>query len=262
VGVPKSLRLELLWLCETIETFVNLRLGWGLKRSCSPCQELSNDVSHATCTQGNQVDSQLFMVGSQTTRLIPDLFFGHKLCFRCPNGSCKPILDIYVSIAFQWYKELFKARGFDPCNCSLKTRESTGTPTSNMGVHLGVWEFILTLSHFQVSLLAWPLANPYLGHEPKARVVTLSISHCYVILFMLLLLVCCYSLENLLQPPSFLLAGIGSGQELRIGNLYFFNKYLTFCFFPTSLSFFCFFLFLIFLAFGLWCKACYKLFWR
>jgi hypothetical protein len=28
--------------------------------------------------------------------------------------------------------------GFDPCNCIPKIQESIGTPTLNMGVHLGV----------------------------------------------------------------------------------------------------------------------------
>jgi len=32
--------------------------------------------------------------------------------------------------------------GFDPCNLPLKIRESIGTPTPKMGVHLGVWRFI------------------------------------------------------------------------------------------------------------------------
>ncbi len=52
---------------------------------------------HATCTQGNQGDSQLLIVESQIDNLTPSLSFGHNLCFKCPNGSCKPILDIYVS---------------------------------------------------------------------------------------------------------------------------------------------------------------------
>jgi hypothetical protein len=86
--VPKSPRLELPRLCGTIISCA------GLKRSCSPRQELSNNVSHATCTQGHWVDSRLFVVGSQTASLIPDLFFYHNVCFKCPNGSCKPILDI------------------------------------------------------------------------------------------------------------------------------------------------------------------------
>jgi hypothetical protein len=43
-------------------------------------------------------------------------------------------LNMYASIVFQWYKELFKAMNFDPCNRALKTRESIGTPALNMGV--------------------------------------------------------------------------------------------------------------------------------
>jgi len=65
------------------------------------CQELSNGMSHATYTQGNQVNSKLLVVGNQIANLIPGLSFGHNLCLRCPNGSCEPILNIYVSIAFQ-----------------------------------------------------------------------------------------------------------------------------------------------------------------
>jgi hypothetical protein len=148
----------------------NLQLKWGLNQSYSPRRELSNGVSHATCTQGNWVDSQLSVVGSQIANSTHDLSFDHNLCCKCPNGSCKPILDIYASIGFQWYKELLKAKGFDLCNHFLKFRESTGTPTPNMGVHLGVWEFILTLSHTPGSL-SWPdllqtlalVASPRLG---------------------------------------------------------------------------------------------------
>jgi hypothetical protein len=59
---------------------------------------------------------------------------------------------------------------FDPYNHSLQFRESTGIPTLNMGVHLGVWEFILTLSHTPGSFF-WPnplqtralVASPKLG---------------------------------------------------------------------------------------------------
>ncbi len=33
--------------------------------------------------------------------LTLDPSFGYNLCLKCPNGSCKPILDIYVLRAFQ-----------------------------------------------------------------------------------------------------------------------------------------------------------------
>jgi len=82
------------------------------------------------------------MVESQIVNLTHNLFFGCNLCVKCPNGSCEPILDIYVLRAFQWYKELFNPRGFDPCNRFLKIWESIKTPIPKVGAHLGVWGFI------------------------------------------------------------------------------------------------------------------------
>jgi hypothetical protein len=78
------------------------------------------------------------MVECQIANLTPCLSFGRNLCFKCPNGSCEPILDIYVSMDFQWYKEIFKPLGFDPYNHSLNIRESTGTPTLKVEAPLGV----------------------------------------------------------------------------------------------------------------------------
>jgi hypothetical protein len=63
------------------------------------------------------------------------------LHFRCPNEQCEPILDIYASRDFHWYKERHKPLRFDPSNRSLKFRESTGTPSPKAGVALGVWGF-------------------------------------------------------------------------------------------------------------------------
>jgi len=121
---------------------VDLWLKWGLKQSYKPCWELSNNMWQTTCLQRNQGDYWLLMVGSQIDNLIPDPFFGHNLCFKYPNGSCKPILGMYVPKTFQWYKELFNPLNFDLCNHSLKIRESNGTPTPKVGAHLGVWGFI------------------------------------------------------------------------------------------------------------------------
>ncbi len=100
VGVPKLPMLGLPWFWGPITLCVDLRLRWGLKQSCSPHQQLSNSMSHSTCTQGNRVDSWLLMVGSQIANLTHGPSFGHNLCFRSLNGWCKPILNIYVSIAF------------------------------------------------------------------------------------------------------------------------------------------------------------------
>jgi hypothetical protein len=181
MGVSKlrKLRESQLWgpitLCE------NFQLRWDLKQSCSPDQELFNNMSHATYTQGNWVNSWLLVVGSQIANLTLNPFFGHNLCFKCPNGWCEPILDIFVSIAFQWYEELFEPLGFDSCNHFLNIWESIMTPTPNMRVHLGVWGFFPSHSfalpgHENATpklSLGPDLRKPFcLGHEPKARVAT------------------------------------------------------------------------------------------
>jgi len=114
---------------------------------------------HTTFMRGNKGDSWLLMVGSQIANLILGPSFGHNLCVKCPNGSCEPILNIYVPKAFQWYKDLFNLMGFNPCNRSLKIRESTETPTPKVGTHLGVWGFIP--SHSLAILKAWNV-NPKL----------------------------------------------------------------------------------------------------
>ncbi len=90
VGVPKLPKLGLLQLWSPIILCVDLRSRWGLKQSCSPCRELSNGMSHITCTQGNRSDSWLLMIGSQIANLTLDPSFGHNMCFRCPNGDVNP----------------------------------------------------------------------------------------------------------------------------------------------------------------------------
>ncbi len=92
--------------------------------------------------QANKGDSHLLVVGSQIGNLIPNLSFGHNLCLKYPNGSCEPILDIYVSKDFQWYKGHFNPMIFDPCNRPLKIRESIETLILKTGAHLGVCDFI------------------------------------------------------------------------------------------------------------------------
>jgi len=75
-------------------------------------------------------NSQLLVVGSQIVNLTPGFSFCYNLCYRCPNGSCKPIFDIYTSIAFQLYRKLPNARFFGPCDRTLKFWESQRTPKS------------------------------------------------------------------------------------------------------------------------------------
>jgi hypothetical protein len=47
--------------------------------------------------------------------------------------------------------------GFDPCNYSLKIRESIETPTLKVGTHLGVWGFIP--SHFLTFPRTWDVTH-------------------------------------------------------------------------------------------------------
>jgi hypothetical protein len=74
-GVPKLSRYGLPELWAFITSLSNLRLGQGLKQTCSSPWELSKGVSHSTCTHRDQVNSRLFVVGSQTTNWLPALLF-------------------------------------------------------------------------------------------------------------------------------------------------------------------------------------------
>ncbi len=131
-GVPKLSSFGLPGLCKVITLCSDLRLGWGLKQTCSSPREFSNGVLPFTYTHRGQVDSWLLVVGSQIVNLTPDPSFCHNLCCRCPNGSCEPTFNIYTLIAFQWYKEHPNARCFDLCNRILKFWESQRTPKSQL----------------------------------------------------------------------------------------------------------------------------------
>ncbi len=119
-------------------------------------------------------------------KLTPGPSFGHNLCVKCPNGSCEPILDIYISRSFQWYNEFHNPIDFDPCNYSLKIRESIGTLTPKVGIHLGVWRFIPSHSptfprawDVTLRLSSWPtplqalalVASPKLGLQHPCLVI-------------------------------------------------------------------------------------------
>jgi hypothetical protein len=179
-GSPKIPKIGTFTILKHITLCANLQLRWGLKQSCRPCQELSNGMWHAIYTQGNQGDSRLLVVRSQINNLTLDLFLGHNLCLKNPNGSCKPILDIYFSRTFQWYKKLLNPMSFDPCNYPLKNWKSIRIPTPKVGAHLRVrGSFSHTLLHslehemwLSSSLLASTFVNPCLGHEPKVKNAT------------------------------------------------------------------------------------------
>jgi hypothetical protein len=163
LGMLKFLKLIFLRFWRPIIFFVNLWLIWGLKQSCISHQELFNSMWHITCTQKNQGDFWLLVVGSQIVDLIPNLYFGHNLCFKYPNGSYEPILDIYVSRAFQWYNKLYNSMNFNFWNRSLKIRESIEIPIPKVGTHLGMCEFFP--SHSPTFWRTWN-ATPKLHFQP------------------------------------------------------------------------------------------------
>jgi hypothetical protein len=190
VGVPKSRPTGLPGLWSPITLRADLGSKCGLKQSCSSRRELSNGMLHVVCSQVFWVDSWLLVVGSQNWETpgssTPGPSFGHNLYFRCPNEQYDPILDIYASRAFHWYKECHKPLNFDPSNRSLKFRESTGTPSPKVGVALGVWR--LSPSHSLAFLGDSDVTPglPFGSHpcNPFALVASpkLGLRHCNILL--------------------------------------------------------------------------------
>jgi hypothetical protein len=124
VGVPG------LW--ELITPSCQVWSRRGLNQSCSPCRDLSNDISHSAFGGREEVDSRLLVVESQTASLTPDPSFAHNLGCRCPNDQCKAIFDIYASRPFQWHQEHLNARCFGPFCRALNIRESRRTPNPQL----------------------------------------------------------------------------------------------------------------------------------
>ncbi len=124
VGVPR------LWELITPDCEVWSRRG--LNQTCSPRRDLSNDVLHSQFEGPKEVDSRLFVVGSQTCNLTPGPSFAHNLGYKCPNGQGEAIFVIYVSRPFQWHQEHVNARCFGPCCRALNIRESRRTPNPQL----------------------------------------------------------------------------------------------------------------------------------
>jgi hypothetical protein len=141
---------------------LDLRLRWGLKQSHSPHRELSNNMSHATYTRGNQNNSWLLVVRSEIANLIPGPSFIHSLCVKCPNGSCKPILDTYVLRTFQWYKEFFNPLEFWPLqllseNLGVRRDSNSQSSLRSVKVHSLTFSYNCMKCDSKASLLAfWP----------------------------------------------------------------------------------------------------------
>jgi hypothetical protein len=160
-----------------------LWLMWGLKQNCSPYRKISNGMGHATCTKGNWGDSRLLVVGSQIVSLTFNPSFGHSLWFKYPNGSCEPILNIYIPRTFQWYNffssiqwvlipPIILWRFGNPLSFWLpKWKLIWECEGSFPHTLLHSWEHEMWLLG---SLLACIFASLCLGCKPKVRVATTS----------------------------------------------------------------------------------------
>ncbi len=124
VGLPE------LW--EPITPDCKVRLQRGLNQSCSPCQDLFNVMLRFQIGCQKEVDSRLLVVGSQTGNLTPGPSFAHNLGYRCQNGQCEAIFDMYASRTFQWHQEHLNARCFGPRCRAINIRESRRTPNPQL----------------------------------------------------------------------------------------------------------------------------------
>jgi hypothetical protein len=182
VGILKFPQLGFLQLWGSITLRADLWLKWCIKKSCSPRWEHSNSMWHATFTWRNLGDYWFLVIGSQIDKLTLGPSFGHNLCFKCPNGSCEPIWDIYVpkdfngirnsSIHWVLFPEIiFWKFGSPPGLQLLKWELFWECESLFLHTLLHSWEHEMWPPSF---LLARPLASPCFGHEPKAKVATMG----------------------------------------------------------------------------------------
>jgi hypothetical protein len=150
-GVPKLSRVGLPGLWELISLGSDLWLEWGLNQSHSSPRELFNALSHSFYRRWENVNSRLLVVESQTASLTPGPSFAHNLGYKCPNGSCKAILDIYTLRPFYWYKRTPQCKVFWPLQSSS---ELLGVPEDSKSPLLGVWVSSSHLAQSGVATLA------------------------------------------------------------------------------------------------------------
>jgi len=132
-GSPEIPKIRILAILEAHNFVCRAPIEVRSEQSYNLCREISNNMWHVTWTKGNQGDFRILMVESQIGNLTPDLFGGHNLCFKHPNGLCEPILDIYV------------LRGFHIINSSIQWILTLAIFLwrfeSPSGLQLPKWEF-------------------------------------------------------------------------------------------------------------------------
>ncbi len=142
VGVPKSRHQGLSGLWGRITSSADLRWRCGLKQSCSPCRELSNDMWHVAWSQVNLVDSRVLMVGSQIANLTPGLSLPITCFVDVQMAHARPFWTSTLQELSNDIENSSRQGGLTPAIALWRFGSPFGTPTPNMGVHLGVWRFI------------------------------------------------------------------------------------------------------------------------
>jgi hypothetical protein len=139
---------------------------------------------YITCTQGNQIDSWLFVVGSQITNLTPDLSFGHNFVFQMFKWAMWAHFRHLSFNRFPMIQKIPRSNGFWPLQLHFEDlevyRDSNSQHENSLGsVKVRSLTLFALARACDVTLgsFSWPatLQPPRLGCQPKARVATISL---------------------------------------------------------------------------------------
>jgi len=89
-GVRKLSWFGLPGLCKIITFCSDLLLGWGLKQTCSSLQELSNGVSHSTCTHQVGLIPNFQWSGIKLPVRLPAFFFAITCVANVQMANASP----------------------------------------------------------------------------------------------------------------------------------------------------------------------------
>ncbi len=180
MGVSKFSHLGFSQLWGPITLHKNLQLKWGLKQSYNLHQKLSNSMSHATYTWGNQGNFWLLVVRNQ----ISNWLLAFLLAITCASN-----VEMDHASPFQTFMSEDLSNGIKTSSIHwfLTLRITLWNLGNPPRLQLSKWElpwecedlFPHTLLHSRKHemwlpsfLLVRPLTSPCVDCEPKARVAT------------------------------------------------------------------------------------------
>jgi len=144
----------------------------GLNQSCSPCQDLSNAMSHSLFKGWEEVDSRLLVVESQTASLTPGPSFVHNLGCKCPNDQCEAIFEYLIFETFSMTPRTLQCEVFW---AFLSSSKHLGVPEDSKSPTLGVG---VSSSHLTQSKVAtFPLLGVWVSssHLLQSEVTTTKV---------------------------------------------------------------------------------------